>query len=78
MNKIIIPILILLIVVGLFGSYDSKLWENFQSYKMSPYGEVYTGSDPLYFYSYPRYRKPFRWPYQYHSSYPYPHMSPLR
>jgi hypothetical protein len=52
--------------------------EKFQDYKLYPYGEVYSGSDPLYFYKYNRYRKPYRWPYRYYSSYPYPHMEPGR
>lgn len=52
--------------------------ENFQNYKMNPFGEVKTGNDPLYFYNYNRYRKPYRWPFRYYSSYPYPHMSPLK
>ena len=51
--------------------------ECFQNYKLSPYGEVYTGNDPLYFYKYNRYRKPYRWPFRYLSSYPYLHLSPL-
>ena len=52
--------------------------ESFKDYKILPYGEVYSGNDPLYFYRYDRYRKPYNWPYLYHSSYPYPHMEPGR
>lgn len=73
--KYLVPLLILLIAaIGLVGGAS----EYFQDYKMCPYGEVYSGNDPLYFYNYNRYRKPYRWPYKYYSSYPYPHMSPLR
>ena len=71
--KYLLPLLILLIsAIGL--SFSSN--EYFQDYKLYPYGEVYSGSDPLYFYNYNRYRKPYRWPYKYYSSYPYPHMQP--
>ena len=73
--KYLVPLFILLIVAIELVSSSS---EYFQDYKMCPYGEVYSGNDPLYFYNYNRYRKPYRWPYKYHSSYPYPHMSPLR
>jgi len=76
LKEFLVPVLILLIaVVGIVGGYNSEF---FQDYKMCPYGEVYSGNDPLYFYNYNRYRKPYRWPYKYYSSYPYPHMSPLR
>ena len=66
--------IILLSISGGYGVYN----EAFQDYKLFPYGEVYSGSDPLYFYKYNRYRKPYRWPYRYYSSYPYPHMEPGR
>lgn len=77
----LIPLLILLAVLYAFNkkslSSMSLTGEPFQDYKLCPYGEVYSGSDPLYFYNYDRYRKPYRWPFKYHSSYPYPHMNPL-
>ena len=76
LSDYLIPLLILLLsIIGLSLGYHSEF---FQDYKLYPYGEVYSGSDPLYFYHYNRYRKPYRWPFKYYSSYPYPHMSPLR
>jgi hypothetical protein len=75
LSKYLIPSFILiLIVVGFYLGINS---ESFQDYQLYPYGEVYSGNDPLYFYNYNRYRKPYRWPFKYYSSYPYPHMSPL-
>lgn len=71
--KYLIPFLILFSIL-----YISNQRESFQDYKLCPYGEVLSGNDPLYFYNYDRYRKPYRWPFRYHSSYPYPHMSPLK
>ena len=75
LNKyyIFLSILILLILVFFF----TKKSEYFQDYQLLPYGEVYTGNDPLYFYNYNRFRKPYMWPFKYFSSYPYPHMNPL-
>ncbi len=62
----------------LLGTYltQTTLRENWQSYKQTPFGEVKTGQDPLYFYAYYRYRKPYRWPFRFHSTYPYPHLEP--
>ncbi len=76
--KYLIPLLILLSVLyTLSKTHISLSSEPFQDYKLCPYGEVLSGNDPLYFYNYDRYRKPYRWPFKYHSSYPYPHMNPL-
>ena len=74
MIKYLIPILVLLTVLCL----TNKNTEYFQDYKLWPFGEVLSGTDPLYFYNYNRYRKPYRWPFRYFSSYPYSHMSPLK
>ena len=76
--KYLIVFLFISIIFLLTSCRYSIYNEAFQDYKLLPYGEVYSGNDPLYFYNYNRYRKPYRWPYQYHSSYPYPHMEPLR
>lgn len=71
----LIPLIVLFLgICGLSFGYKNEL---FQDYKLLPYGEVYSGNDPLYFYNYNRYRKPYRWPFKYYSSYPYPHMRPL-
>ena len=76
LSKYLIPLFILILIfVVIYLEINS---EYFQDYKLSPYGEVYSGNDPLYFYNYNRYRKPYRWPFKYYSSYPYPHMSPLQ
>lgn len=71
----LIPLIVLFLgICGLSFRYKNEL---FQDYKLLPYGEVYSGNDPLYFYNYNRYRKPYRWPFKYYSSYPYAHMRPL-
>ena len=66
----IISLLILLFSASMLTFQYS---ENFQSYKLKPLGEVYTGTDPLYFYKYMRYKKPYRYPFKFTSSYPYGH-----
>ena len=52
-----------------------KLQENWANYKIPPYNFVETGQDPLYFYRRDRYRKPYRYPFKFYQSYPYPHYS---
>ena len=74
----IVLIILLLSVIGLSLGLNGYRNEPFQDYKLYPYGEVYSGNDPLYFYNYNRYRKPYRWPFTYYSSYPYPQQQPLR
>lgn len=51
--------------------------ENWVIYKQLPYGHLDTASEPVNFYIKPRYRKPYRYPFQFHKSYPVPHLSHL-
>ena len=48
--------------------------ENFQMYTQKPFNYKLTGHDPLHFYRRDRYKKPFRHPYKFASSYPINHM----
>lgn len=52
-----------------------KLKEEWTNYNQAPFDYVKTGSDPINFYIKPIYRKPYRYPYKFHSSYPYDHFS---
>jgi len=72
-QTILIPFTILIISCVLF----SYVKESFVPYTIFPFNYIYTGSDPLEFYNKPRYRKPYRWPFRYISSYPNTHCSPL-
>lgn len=65
-----------LLLIVLVAYSMSGVQEGWQNYVLSPFGEVRTGNDPLYFYNYNRYRRPLNWPYRFFSSYPYPHMEP--
>lgn len=67
-------LLIIILIVIAFLCIKNK--EQFQNYVLQPYGYVKTGADPLYLYNRNRYRKPYRWPFKFYSSYPYSHMSP--
>lgn len=57
-------------------NFRKELLEKFQVYMHTPnvFGEMDTGSDPINFYRYDRYRKPYMWPRKIFSEYPYPHM----
>jgi hypothetical protein len=72
---LLLPLLLLIIAVVGIGR---GLTENWQDYQLCPYGDVKSGNDPLYFYNYNKYRRPYRWPFRYFSSYPYPHLEPGR
>ena len=53
---------------------NKESWINYQSI---PFGEIKTGSSPINFYSYPRYRKPYMWPARHYVDYPLPHYQHL-
>ena len=47
----------------------------FTPYTYGPFDYSTTGTDPLSFYLYPAYRKPYMYPYQYQTNYPYSRMT---
>lgn len=75
MIYIFIIILIILIITFIYMLNVHNLKESFTTYSYGPYNYMDTGSDPLTFYKYPTYKKPYMYPYKYYSSYPYPYMS---
>ena len=52
-----------------------KITETWQDYTLNPYNYVLSGKDPLYFYRYDRFRRPYRDGFKFFQSYPTPHMS---
>ena len=57
-----------------------NLNESFVPYQANPntiYSKWYTGTQPLNFYNYPIYRKPYRDGFKISQSYPYPHYNSL-
>ncbi len=74
-SRVITILLLLLIIILLSVACSKKYREGWQSYNQTPYNYVKTGSSPLNFYIRNRYKKPFRHPYKYKKSYPYPNIS---
>lgn len=72
---VVFTILIILIVVCACYLSSNQTMENFETYYYDPFNYGTTGSDPLSFYKYPIYRKPYRYPYKYYSSFPYPYLT---
>jgi uncharacterized protein YxeA len=59
--------------VNEYETENNKVNENFTTYNIEPYNFKTTGADPLVFYNYPRYKKPYRYPFKFYSSYPIPY-----
>lgn len=75
-NILITLILLILLYYFFIWIYQcinkNETWANY----VTPYYDyVKTGSDPLMYYAKPIYRKPYRYPFQFYKSYPYPHLS---
>lgn len=73
---IILFIIIILITQAYRIHQDTIITEHWDSYQSAPYGEMSTGTTPLTFYERNSYRKPYRWPFTFESSYPEPHLQP--
>lgn len=71
---LLISILFILVILTIYSNLRAE--EGFQTYTQLPYGSVKTGADPMYVYRKDRYRKPYRHPFKFFSSYPYPHEEP--
>jgi len=79
MNRVLLCIIIIIVAVVAFLTLEKTgLIENFITYQrwgIGPkskkmYPEWDTGSSPLNYYTLPIYKKPYRYPYVYHTSYP--------
>ena len=51
----------------------SSIVENWETYKLNPFEQYSTGSDPLYFYPLKQYRLPYNYPQTFYKSYPVEH-----
>ena len=89
-NYVFLSVILILLFVSsyhknyvLMGTLTGLLWvmvgrmnrEDFSEYKLPPYNYLKTGSDPLHFYRRDRYRKPYRYPFRFFSSYPSPYLT---
>lgn len=80
MNAVQIILLIFLfymILMYVSRNNNYNIVENWEIYNSFPYGESRTGTSPLSFYEYPRYRKPYMWPSKHYVEYPKPHCQNL-
>ena len=68
MKLILITLLLILMVC-----YTQK--ERFTMYIKTPFDYQAIGTSPLNYYMKPLYRKPYRFPYQFKSTYPINHMT---
>ncbi len=70
MNFIFLFVLLIIIIILL-----TPRIENWQDYTLKPYNYIFSGRDPLYFFRYDRYRRPYRDGFKFYQSYPTPHMT---
>lgn len=71
--NLLIPLALLIIITIIMSSkFGIETW---QDYTLKPYNYIFSGRDPLYFYRYDRYRRPYRDGFKFHQSYPVPHLS---
>ena len=75
-NSYMAIIVIVIIFIFLYRR-ENIIQENWEIYKQKQYDYVKTGSDPLNFYVRNRYRKPYRFPYQFEKTAPFKHMAHL-
>jgi hypothetical protein len=76
-TQYIVWLIFLIVALQAFNMIkDSNIIEGWTVYQSDPYGEASTGASPLTFYERNRYRKPYRWPFTFESSFPYVHEQP--
>ena len=70
-NNITLYFTIIFLIILCLIYLGHKKKEMFTPYTYGPFDYSTTGTDPLSFYRYPVYRKPYMYPYQYQTNYPY-------
>ena len=74
-SVILSNIIFILLIPKKYHINDLSTIESYTPYSYDPFNYMDTGADPLTFYKYPIYKKPYMFPYKFYSSYPYPYMS---
>jgi len=74
MNYIVTLLLVIIVAVVGYLVLQKSGMETFVPYKKKPFNEWDTGSDPLNYYTLPIYNKPYRYPFKYHTTYPYSYL----
>ena len=72
MNFLISFVILIISVILINSKFAFETW---QDYTLKPYNYIKSGSDPLYFYRYDRYRRPYRDGFKFYQTYPIPHMT---
>ena len=75
--KFVIFLLVVLFLSIILKKFIKEEFISYQTYPNTIYQKWNTGSQPLNYYNYPIYRKPFRTGFVYDQSYPYPHKNSL-
>ena len=75
--KFVIFLLVVLFLSIILKNFIKEEFISYQTYPNTIYQKWNTGSQPLNYYDYPIYRKPFRTGFVYDQSYPYPHKNSL-
>jgi hypothetical protein len=79
MDKYLIIIILILLFINILLLFilnkNNECKENFEIYSYGPFNYMDSGADPLTFYKYPIYRRPYMYPYKFYSSFPYPYMT---
>jgi hypothetical protein len=75
-NTLIVLVIIIIVYIYLYKQHHIYQ-ENWEVYKQKPYGHIKTGSEPMNYYVQKRYRKPYRYPFQFMKTAPFNHLSHL-
>lgn len=73
MNNYISIIILIFIIFLCLRTFNIN--EYYQDYTLKPYNYILSGKDPLYFYRYDRYKRPYRDGFKFYQSYPLPNMT---
>ena len=74
-DKLTVLLILILLFLIIYVYFNEN--ENWEVYRQKPLGYVKSGSKPLNFYAQPRYRKPYRYPFQFTKTAPIEHQSHL-
>lgn len=64
-------LVVIIIFIAFILNEDKETWANYER----GFNYISTGQTPMYFYNKPLYRKPYRYPFQFFSSYPVSNLS---
>lgn len=82
-NLILLLLLLALVAVIFLGRHCEGFsnidnYHGWKTYCQKPYGRCFTASKQSAWYPLPAYRKPYRYPYKFQTSYPFKHRTPFQ